>query len=197
MKKLPAAAVLSCLSFALLRGPFAQEPPRTDALVQQLQSPQETDAAARLLLQRATSSTKDRAYLASHLPAIISKGPDEAPQPWINAVRLAGSLKITEAAPALAKWIGLKPSGALSLGQMVRVEDNPPAKALAQIGDPAIPALLGVLERGNLSERWSAVLALHLIDSSKAKTAMREHLKRETDPSLREFIQRTLQPRQP
>jgi hypothetical protein len=113
-------------------------------------------------------------------------------QPWCNAVRVAGDLKIAEATRALAKWIGLNTGGTVTLAEETRLELNPAAKALAQIGEPAIPALGGVLERGNLAERQVAIYALKLISSPHAKSVLRQHLGREVDPTLRDFIEKAL-----
>jgi hypothetical protein len=69
-------------------------------------------------------------------------------QVWNNAVRLSGELKVTAAAPALAKWIGLNTGGSVTFAGTERLENNAPGKALAQIGNPAVPALIRVLEHG-------------------------------------------------
>jgi len=169
----------------------AQAPQQVQTLLQQLQSAQNTDQAAEKLLKLANSDPKVRDQLAVRLPAILDKGPQEPAQPWTNAVHLAGELKIAEAAPALAKWIRLNTStGTLSLSREARLVDYPAGQALVQIGAPAIPALVGVLDSGNLYERWNAAYALNLIGSPQAKTALRDHLKREPDSTMRDFIEK-------
>ena len=78
------------------------------------------------------------------------------------------------------------------LSQGVRLEDNLPGKALAQIGDPSIPALKGVLNHGTQLERLRAVYVLKLIASPQAKAALAEHLENEPDKQLRDYIQRII-----
>jgi HEAT repeat protein len=171
----------------------AQGSKQVQALLQQLQSAQNTDEAAEKLLKLANSDSKVREQLAVQLPTILDKGPHEPAQPWTNAVRLAGELKIAEAAPALAKWIRLNAgTGTLSLSREARLVDYPAGQALVQIGVPAIPALVGVLDSGNLYERWNAAYALNLIGSPQAKTVLRDHLRREQDPTMRDFIEKAL-----
>jgi HEAT repeat protein len=192
MQKLTAAVIFSCLIIIAETSSYAQEPPQVQTLLHQLQSAQKTDEAAEQLLKLGRSDSKAREYLALHLPAIVDKGPKDPAQPWINAVRLAGDLKIAEAAPALAKWIGLSSGGTTTLSQETRLEANAPGKALAQIGTPAIAALVSILNHGNLYERWNAVYALNLIGSPQAKTALRKHLEREPDSTVRGFIEKAL-----
>ena len=170
---------------------YAQESAEPQTLFRQLQSPNTTDRAAGQLLKLGKSKPEARKYLATHLPDLIEKLSD--PQVWTNAVQIAGRLKIAEAAPALAKWIGKGGQGTITIAQTMRLEDNPAAKALAEIGDPSLPTVSAVLKNGNLNERGDAVLVLYNIRSPAAQTTLRKHLKHETDPSLRDFIARILQ----
>ena len=168
----------------------AQEPSEVGRLFEELQVPATSDQATEQLLKVGRTNPSARAFLAKRLPFLIEKGPYTPP--WTNAVRLAGELKIAEASPALANWIGLNAGMATTITQHLRLEDNPSGKALVQIGDPSVPALQGVLEHRDLEERTNAVYALRLIGSTLAKRTLRAHEKRESDPSLRAFIQKTL-----
>jgi HEAT repeat protein len=188
-KKLAVVIVACCAAAGSSLRLSCEEPPGVAALFQKLRSAQKTNAATEELEKLGKSDPKAREYLAIHLPAVIEK---DSGQPWMNAVRLAGALKIAEAAPALAKWIGLDNIGEITTAGFVRLETNPAGKALSEIGDPAIPALVGILEHGSSRERRSAVYALNLIASPRAKTTLREHLKREPDENLREFIEKAL-----
>lgn len=169
----------------------AQSAPQAATLFQQVQSDQTTAGATEQLLRLGRSDTEMRAYLAAHLPSLIAAGPHPSMSSWSNATRLAGSLKIVEAAPALAKFIGVTTEGgALTLGEEANLKDSPAGLALVQIGDAADSALASVLERGNSNERWRAAYALNLIGSAKAKTVLSAHAPRETDDTLRAFIAR-------
>ena len=190
--------ISTILSFFLVLGSFAsplscsQQSSDVPRLLQQLESDETTDSAAEQLLKLGRSDPKARQDLVRHLPLMIQKGPVES-RPWSNAVQLAGTLKIAEAAPGLAKWIYEDAGGTLTLATTTRLEDDPAAKALAQIGDPSLPAVSPLLKSSNLNKRWSAALVLYNIGTPAAKNTLREHLKHETDASLRDFIRKSLQ----
>jgi len=175
----------------------AQAPPEPVSVVfdrLQSQSPAEIGQAAQQLLTRGKSDPTVRDYLAAHLPPLIEKGPAQKDYPgaWITLARLSGGLKIVEAAPALAKWLTIDNIGEITTAGFTKLENNPAGRALVEIGDPAIPALLGVFDHGTLRERRYAVYALSLIDSPRAKNALRERLSREPDENLRGFIRKAL-----
>ncbi len=162
-------------------------------LFQELKSTQTTDRAAEQLLRLGKTSAATREYLTAHLPPVIQSGPQVSFSVWYNCVKLAGELKIVEAAPSLTKWIWVRAGNpATTFTEEVELRKSPAGKALVHIGDPAIPALEASLEHGKRNERWDAVLVLNLIGSAKAKTALREDLAHEPDDTLRDFIKKTL-----
>jgi hypothetical protein len=171
---------------------MGQEQQSADETFQRLLSPKTTDKAATQLLSRAKKEPEARKYLAEHLPPVIEKDPKDLGQPWFNAVRLAGTLKIPEASSALAKWISLDSGGTTGMTISLRLDNQPAAKALAQIGDPAVPTLSDVLQHGSAEERSAAARALYLIGSAAAKDALVKHLAEEKDPELKSFIQNIL-----
>lgn len=162
-----------------------------ERLVQELQARETTDRAAEQLLKLAQSDGSARKFLVTRLPKLI--GMDWGPEArvWRNIVGLAGGLRIVEAIPTLAKRIDFvdRPT---SFGLAAALEDKPAAKALAQIGDPAVPALVELLKRGELMERWEASYVLEKIGSPTAQRAIRDHVKREVDPRLRSRIEEDL-----
>jgi HEAT repeat protein len=187
-----AASLLICCTAIAIPRVHAQAQSHVAKLLEQLQSPDSSNRAAQELLKLGRSTPDARFYLVAHLPPLIEKGPNDSPQPWRNAVCLAADLKLAEASPALAKWIGLNTGGTVTFAEEARLEHNPAAKALVQIGEPAVSSLAGVLSKGNLGERQAAVYALKLIGSSHARAVLREHLRREADTSLRDLIERAL-----
>ncbi|MGH9864945.1 MAG: HEAT repeat domain-containing protein, partial [Candidatus Acidiferrales bacterium] len=144
------------------------------------------------LLKLGKTDPAVRKYLATHLPPMIRNDPKYSPEPWTNAVRLTGELKIVETAPALAKWISLDNFGGTTGAEFMRLDSDPTGKALAEIGDPAIPTLIKVVEKGNTRERGDAYRCLNLIGSPAAKSALAKHVKDEPDVPLRNFVQRLL-----
>ncbi len=169
---------------------FAQTGSTTLTLFRELESAQTTNQAAEQLLRLGKTNAMARQYLAAHLPPLIEAGPQFSVPVWGNAVDLAGELGIVNAAPALAKWISVRNSPVTGLSQEVSLRHNPAAAALARIGNPAIPALEGPLERGDLNERREAVYALDLIGSPKARSVLHKHAAHEPNAGLRDFINR-------
>ncbi|HXO88748.1 MAG TPA: hypothetical protein VN885_08870 [Candidatus Acidoferrales bacterium] len=126
---------------------WAQSRPTVQQLFRELQSNRTSDHAEAQLRELGSTGVHARRFLALHLPALIETDPRtteeerDRGQPirltWRNEVRLAGELKIVEAAPGLAKWITVSTSGgmALGIGEEALV-DSPAGQALVQIGDP-------------------------------------------------------------
>lgn len=166
----------------------ASDTPST--LLRQLQSNVMTDKAKVALLKRAQTDLEVRRYLAANLPTIIETGGKKPTSGWLNAVRLAGELRISEAAPALASCIAVdNMGGEITAGGVRHLETIPAAKALAQIGDPAIPTLVDVLDRGTQRERRNAYLTLNLIGSKLSMATLRAQLEKEPEQSLRNYIE--------
>ena len=172
---------------------YAQEPTDQNDLLRDLKSASTTDQASAKLLKRAKSDANVRKLLADALPPVIQEDPRGALQVWMNAVRLAGELRIADTADALAKWIDFDDSGITSLSGHFRLQDRPAARSLAQIGDPAIPALTGVLDKGTAGEREEAMLALHMICSPQANKILRERLANEPDSEIKARLTKLLQ----
>jgi hypothetical protein len=182
--------VIATLSFGMALSAQSESGPA--ALFQQLQLRDTTDKAREALFTKGTLDRQTRAYLSSNLPIMIEKGIKGATHQWRNAVILAGQLRIVEATPALAKWIGLDYFGGdITMAQVERLETNPAAKALSIIGDPAVPTLKTVLEHGSVHERFYAYLALLDIDTVAAREAIHSRLDKEDAPHLRVLIEKT------
>jgi HEAT repeat protein len=189
-----AIAGLCLLSFAGWAS-VGQERPSVSKLFGKLQSEVTTNQAVGELLQIDPSDVAASKYLSAHLPALISQQPQTNPHVWLNAIKVAGAFRIREAIPALVKWIGVpaSDSGGGSLAERAGLEPFAAGKALAQIGEPAVPALVDVLEKGSTRERTVAFRALVKIHSTAAITALRDHLSREQDPNLKLDIQRAVE----
>ncbi len=159
-------------------------------LVAQLNQPSTTDHAAREILETAAQDPDARAYVAQHLPAMIDS--QRTDQVWLNAVRLAGQLKVTEAIPSLEKSLSRGPVGGpmqTSFTKQMRLEDDAVGKALSQIGEPAIPAATNLLNNGDPKRRRRAVLILTNMHSPASRKVLRDHFPHETDPIVRSLIE--------
>ena len=91
----------------------------------QSESPTEIKQGSEQLVRLEKSDPKAREYIALHLPPLIDKGPKDYLGRWITLVRLAGELKIAEAAPALAKWLTIDNIGEISTAGFMKLENNP------------------------------------------------------------------------
>jgi HEAT repeat protein len=171
-----------------------QERTSVSKLFEKLQSETTTNQALEELLRIDPSDASACRYLSAHLPALISQLPQGNPQVWLNAIKVAGAFRIKEAIPALVKWIGVPASdlGGLSLSERAGLEPFSAGKALAQIGEPAVPALVNVLQKGTTRERIVASRALIKIHSPVAITALRDRLSHEQDQNLKLDIQRAV-----
>lgn len=198
-------AVLACWHYLFVHLIMAQGRPAPSELVQKLQSEKTTDEARKQLLQVGNSDPEVRRYLTAQLPPLIQRGPKSCPPseivdlttrwhscPWYNAVELAGNLKISEASSALAPWINWRNEGPLVPTLEVQLIFHPAAKALAEIGDPAIPVLQRVLNSGNSKERARAVRVLCIIHTPKTKAVLQDDLSHETDPDVQTMIKNSL-----
>lgn len=161
-------------------------------LFAQLRAPETTDTAAQDLVRLGRRDPATRGYLAEHLPRLILAGPAAGPRPWANAVRIAGLLRISSAAPALSRWVGESSGGTITLTRVRDLQTSPAAWSLAEIGGPAVAALAQALRSSSVNTRFYAVLVLERVDSPSARTALRSHVPLESDSSLHREIVRYL-----
>ena len=198
-------ATMAVLGYCSCLNATAQNHLAPSELVQRLQSDKTTDEARKQLLQLANSEPDVKHYLAAQLPAMIEIGPKSCPPsdieelntrwhacPWYNAVELSGKLRIAEAANALAPWISWRAEGPLLPTLEAQLVFHPAAKALAAIGDPAIPVLQQALSSGNPKDHAMAVRALCIIHTPKAKAVLQEDLPHETDPAVQTMIKNSV-----
>ena len=165
---------------------------QTAALFRKLQLPDATDQATQQMLNLAKFDSNVRPYLARRLPKMIEMNPFRSFSVWRNEVRLAGELKIAEAAPALAKWIAVTEDDSIGTPLPSALETSPAARSLSQIGNPAVPALKSKLAGGKWQERRLAILVCQAIGSPSAQDALRQHLSGESDPDLRSLAEKTI-----
>jgi hypothetical protein len=190
-------AILIAASIGLSVMPLLAQT-QVSVLLRQLESRKTTDSAKAQLLQLGHSDPKARQYLAIHLPLLIAARP-ERPHPdlddvgflrreWVNAVLLAGSLKLVEAAPALAKQIDVRtvPLGGnywdANLGGL------PAGYALCQIGDPAIPVMQRMLADGNSDQRTHAAYVLGDMNSPRSVAVLEDYAKNGKDRQLADYL---------
>lgn len=193
-------AKIAVVVFASISIAWAAQQSNPDELFQRLQVDSSTDDATTRLLNNAKTDGETKVYLAAYLPELINKGPNADPRPWTNAVKLAGELKVSETIPSLVPWIGhnggSRPT-VVTMATVVGLDRSPAAKALAEIGDPSVPAVSKILDEGSRHERYIAVYILNQIHSPVALQALREHYQKEPDQGLKDLIQRVLSSKTP
>jgi hypothetical protein len=184
---------------------FAQNVRRPDiqSLYAELNEPSTTNSAAQQIHDLALRDASARDFLAQHLPATISANAKgdwrSVTLMWMNA--LAGQLKLETAIPALMESLSgrnLIPvcsydrpyCGSSRFSRDVKLESDIVARALADIGDPAVPAVANVLAHGDTRQlRIRATWILINIDSPAARQVMRERLPTETDPGIWKLLE--------
>jgi len=168
----------------------AHSAPDIRTLLTQLSQLRTTDRAAREILQAVREDPSARQYVVQQLPEMISK--PEVNEIWLNAVRLAGKLKATEAIPSLRKALSRGPLGGpanMSFSGQIDLDDDVVAKALSEIGDPAIPVVTDLLSSGDQKKRRRAALILRNMASPAARKLLQDRLPHETDPRIKDLIE--------
>jgi hypothetical protein len=102
--------LLFIVSIALASICKAQKPHDVSGLLAELNQPKTTDRAAEAISRVCSKDPNSCHYVVEKLPAMIDR--PEGDEIWLNAVRLAGRLKASEALPSLQK--------AFFRGQLVR-----------------------------------------------------------------------------
>ncbi len=196
MKVFASIAVCFCILGLRCEPSRGQGNASKEALFEKLQSDTTGEAFERFL-KLGKKDAAVREYLATHLPGKIAAGPGDHLKVWGYEVSLAGLLRIKEAIPALTQHIEqLVQRDFSTLSGQENLADYPAGRALAEIGEPSVPALFSVLETGDYQKRWVASRALNMINTPKATEALSNHLPNEPDPNLKTYIGNCIQRRQ-
>jgi HEAT repeat protein len=179
------ALLLLTMCFTSGAGVFAaaQERSEVQQLVSELLVEKTTDKAADKLRQAALGDKDVRQLLVNLLPPLAEKVRGEV---WLNTVHLCGDLKIVEAVPALTRLL-MDPwtkGGPTNFGMAFRLGDDPPGRALADIGEPSTEPVAVVLQDERDYIRWRAAVVLGNIDSARTEELLELHLPDETDRSV-------------
>lgn len=183
--------IVICLTLGTLGTNNTQDAANIDRLFTGLNDPSATNTAARQILEVASKDAGARQYIVRRLPEMIDKQrPEDAV--WQNAVDLAGQLKASEAIPSLLKALALGRVGGpqqTTFTTEIRLDDDVVGKALAEIGDPAVPAISKLLASQDRNTRRRAVLILRNMYSPTAHKVLQERLPHEPDKIIKELIE--------
>jgi hypothetical protein len=193
-------SVFGWMFFFLLCGGSVQAQTDVSTLYAQLTQLRTTDGAAKSIRDAASQDRTAKGFVAERIPSLLTSSRKTGDEVWMNAVRLAGQLKVVAAIPALKEALSVGPirggydnqSPVISASQYFQLRYDIVARALADIGDPSIPTAADILSHGDAADRKRAVSILSNINSPAANQAMRDHLPVEQDPQIKEMIQRSL-----
>ena len=104
----------------------------------------------------------------------------------MNAVLLAGDLRLTTSVPSLVRALGRGKigSGIVTAVSEIQLTNDAVGRSLAHIGDPAIPALAKLLENQNTRTRRRAAIILLNMQSPVSRKVVHSYLGSETDEFL-------------
>jgi hypothetical protein len=177
----------------------AQAPQTVQSLLNDLAKPQTTNQAAAVLLKMAQAQPSVVEELSHALPPLLLNSTDAIDGPGdsvpkvnvvVSEASLAGKLQLVSAIPALIQALD-RPTVPFSNTDFTEAEellDDPVARALADIGAPAVPALNQPLESGNFDTRERAARILVLINTPESLSLLQQHIDRETDSGLKRYI---------
>jgi HEAT repeat protein len=152
-----------------------------------LAAPATTAEARSHLLELGRSDPSVRALLSSNLPAMLLAAKD--PEVVRSEAQLAGALKIEAAIPSLIQLLsGRNQNGIGGLSATYELENDPVARALYDIGSPALPALTNALKSDNRETRERTEAILILMNTSQTRDILGQHLRSEPDAQLRAYL---------
>lgn len=160
-------------------------------LFRELQEDSKTDEAFRQISQRSPEDRAVKRFLTRNLPRILN-APPKSYETYLNNVLLAGNFRIASAIPGLIGEITCASLAGSTLTERHNLTALPCARALVQIGDPAVPALTETLSGPDSRKHWLAYRALALMNSPRSLTALRNYLAQNPDPALKSEIENDL-----
>jgi HEAT repeat protein len=177
----------------------SQNSPDLDAILTALTEERTSNEATQALLSRGNTHPEVRGYLARRLPTLLDQYKERRDGNlnvvWGNEARVAGELKIAEAAPVLAKRIDMLTSGPSGGSLGYNFLDYAAPEALISIGPPSVPYVIDVVKHGKSLQREIAAHVLRYIHTPEAWRALEEALPHEKDPKVRHRIQEALDSR--
>lgn len=149
-----------------------------------------TDAARNELISRGSHDPQLRANLSRALPSMLNSAPNDAVME--SEAKLAGALKLESTIPSLVALLAHPIHMSGGMYATTQLLDDPVARALYDIGQPALPALAQALKSSNGGQRTRAMQVLVLTDSNESRTILQAHVLVEPDEHLRRYLQSNL-----
>jgi HEAT repeat protein len=170
---------------------IAQDRSHIENLFTQLDDTQSAEKASEGLKTLAQAVAESRQYITKRVPTLIAiAGQQGRPMLCQGSLELAGDLKVIEAVPLLTELLRKENHGIASNFIMARrLCDDPVAKALSQIGEPATDSVAGLFENGDPDTRRRAAIVLWNIGTPRAREALLHQIAIEPDQNLRAFME--------
>jgi hypothetical protein len=155
-----------------------------------LTNPATTDAERTELISRAATDPQLRSSLGRMLPSMLSA--EKNITVMESEAKLAGALKLETTIPALVSLLARQIPMSGGMYASAQLLDDPVARALYDIGKPAIPALAEALKSPSRLQRTRAMQVLVLTDSDESQAILQAHVPVEPDESLRRYLRGNL-----
>jgi hypothetical protein len=178
------------MAVGLCSAAVGQDRTRLEKLLTQLGDAQSAREASAQLKTLAQEDPDSRQYIANRLPSLIAIAARGDLQLWISSLDLTADLKVAEAVPILTELLRKDNRGIpTNFGAAARLYDDPVAKALSEIGEPATNSVAKLFQDGDAPTRRRAATVLSNIGSPSAREAIRHQIDNEPDPGLKAFMQ--------
>jgi hypothetical protein len=145
-----------------------------------------TDAERTELIARGSNNPQLRAGLNRVLPSMLNSAPNDAVME--SEAKLAGALRLESTTPALVSLLSHPISMVSDMYASYELIDDPIARALYEIGPPALPALAEALKSHTYLQRTRAMQVLVLTNTDQSRAILQAHLPSEPDAHLRDYL---------
>jgi hypothetical protein len=177
-----------CMMCLLALAPLAIA--QTSEQLARLTNPATTDAERTELIARGSHDPHVRAGLGRLLPLMLLSAPND--NVMESEAKLAGALKLESTIPSLVALLAHPIHMSGGMYATTQLLDDPVARALYDIGPPALPALAQALKSSNGGQRTRAIQVLVLTDSDESRAILQAHVPVEPDESLRRYLRGNL-----
>jgi len=163
-----------------------QDTAHLESLLTKLGDADAARGASTELKALAKDDPASRQYIADRLPSLIAVAARGDLQLWISSLELTANLKIVEAVPTLTELLRKDNTGIVtSFGAHSILYDDPVAKALSEVGEPATQPVAKLFEDGDAPTRRRAAIVLGNIGTPNARAALVRQIPLEQVDDLR------------
>ncbi len=163
---------------------------QTPQQLARLGNPVTTTAGRSELIAQGAADPQVRSGLGRVLPSMLQSAPNDAVME--SEAKLAGALRLESTIPALVTLLAHPIHMVGGLYVSTQLLNDPVARALYDMGPPALPALAEALKSPNVLQRTRAMEVLLLTNSDRSRAILQAHVPVEPDESLRNYLRGNL-----